>query len=202
MKMRASIIASLLLALVAACGDDRPDVASSGGSGTSLVPAGDGGVGPSVDGGGATTCEAITTEAVPVGEHFVNATEGPAAFGGTLPTGTFVLSDVTRFEPFTGVRDDETGTVTGAPSSDALLSKVLVLDGASYRFTTRSGTIAAGVGAAETTGGTLTTNGTDIAFRQACPTTAATTLLGFSAVGDSIAIYTSSTRRETYVLAP
>lgn len=202
MKMRAPIIASLLLALVAACGDDRPDVAASGGSGTSLVPVGDGGVVPTVDGGGAATCEAAATEAAPVGESFVNAPEGPAAFGGTLPSGTFVLSDVTRFEPFTGERDDETGTVTGAPTSDALLSKVLVLDGSTYRFTTRSGTISAGVGAIETTGGTLTTNGTSIAFRQGCPTTAATTQLGFSVVGDSIALYTSSSRRETYVLAP
>lgn len=201
--MRASFLSALFVVLLAACGEDRPDVAvASGGNGTSLVPAGDGGITPAVDGGGVATCDAIATEVTPVGESFVNASEAPAAFGGALPSGTFVLSDVTRFEPFTGERDEETGTVTGAPTSDALLARVLVLDGASYRFTTRSGKSSTGLGPAETTGGTLTVNGTSIAFRQGCPTTAATTQIGFSVVGDSISLYTSASRRETYVLAP
>ena len=197
--MRAPVLLSLLV--LAACGDDRPVVAGAAGEGTSLVP-NDGGATPPVD-GGAATCEALAVEATPVGETFVNAAQAPDPLGGALPTGTFVLADVTRFERFTGVRDDETGETRGVPTSDALVSKVLVLDGATYRFATRTGTVSSGVvGAAETTGGTWTTNGTSVALRQSCPTTAATSLLGFSVVGDSVAIYTSATRRETYVPAP
>ena len=190
-----------LLAL-AACGDDRPGTSAvTPGTPATLVPVGEGDAGTSGDGG--ASCDAVATvDAAPIAESFVNAATPPDPLGGTVPSGRFVLTSIARFQAWSTERDEDENFVEPPPTSDLLEAKTLVVEGAQYRFATRTGTIAAGVGSDVTIrGGALSPRGATMVLAQQCPETGALAL-GYSVIGDTISIYTSPTRRETFSPAP
>lgn len=184
------------MALGMGCGDERPAASDPRGLETTLVPVGD--AGTATDAAPSVTCTGIAVDASGVAETFVNAETPPDPLGGPLPSGTFVLTDVSRFESWSSERDDEGNYVDPPAFSDRIEAKVLVVDGATFHFAVRSGTLDAGLSTdVEITGGTLAASGTNVVLSQSCPSRASLTL-GYTGIGGSIAIYTDPRRRETY----
>ena len=188
------------LAVGVGCGDERPPASDTLVPGTTFASVG------TVDAGAATdassACASVAVEGSGISETFVNAETPPDPLGGTLPSGTFVLTDVSRFESWAPARDGDGYYIDPPPSSDLLEAKVLVVDGASYRFAVRTGTLDGGLESdVEISGGTIVAKGTNAVFSQSCPTRAAFTL-GYTGIGGSIAIYTDAKRRETYAPLP
>jgi hypothetical protein len=193
---------SLTATSVGCSSDDRPPVASGGVRTPSDPTGGDGSATPLADGG--STADRCAPDAAPspgeaVAELTVRADTPPAPLGGELMSGTYVLTEVSRFVPGGASQNDEDGGGgTGSPSSTVLTSKAVVIDGNTYRLAEWSFT-GADAGPPALSGGTFALSGTSISFTQTCPA-ASTRTLGLSAVGTSIALYPTSDRRETYVL--
>lgn len=202
--MRAALLSGLVVvvSLATACAAESPPVSDAELGGAKLVPVGEheAVVTPDASTGGVCTTMAVDT--VVVGETFVNAATPPEPLGGELPSGTFVLTDITRFQTWTRSPGDDDQPNGAVPVSSFVAEKVLVVDGSSYRFASRTGTTEKGVGdEVEVTSGTFTPRGTSVFLAQGCPSSGSLTL-GYSVVGSTISIYTSPDRRETYTPAP
>lgn len=201
--MRAALLSGLVvvIALATACADEGPPV-SAAELGATLVPVGEHEavvVPPSTPDAGCTSMDVDTDV---VGETFVNAVTPPDPLGGELPSGTYVLTDITRFQSWSRSSGDDDQPNGVVPVSSYVVEKMLVVDGNAYRFAARAGTKDQGVSdAVEVTSGTFSPRGTSMLLAQGCPSTGSLTL-GYSVVGSTISIYTSPDRRETYLPAP
>lgn len=201
--MRAALLSGLVvvIALATACAEEAPPVSGADELGATLVPVGEheAVVSPGTSDAGCTSMEVDT---VVVGETFVNAATPPDPLGGELPSGTFVLTDITRFQTWTRSTEDDDQPNGAVPVSSYVAEKLLVVDGSTYRFAARTGTKEQGIGdAVEVTSGTLASKGTSVLLSQGCPSSGSLTL-GYTVVGSTISIYTSPDRRETYIPAP
>lgn len=202
--MRAALVSGLVvvITLATACAAEGPPVSDAELGSARLVPVGEHDAivtpGAPADGG----CTTMAVDTVVVGETFVNAATPPDPLGGELPSGTFVLTDITRFQTWTRSPDDDDQPNGAVPVSSFVAEKVLVVDGSTYRFASRTGTTDKGVGdEVEVTSGTFAARGTRVLLSQGCPSSGSLTL-GYSVVGNTISIYTSPDRRETYTPAP
>jgi hypothetical protein len=201
--MTALLLGSMSALSTACSSDDRPEVSAGGGAtpppgggGTS----GDGGSPDGQNGGPTSLCDpaAVSADGEPVGEIIVRADTPPAPLGGEIAPGTYVHTELTHSAPGSNNQDDEDGGGSGAPSSDVLASKALVIDGKTYRFAERTGTTQSGVPETATlSGGTFAIEGTSVVLTETCPGSKKRTI-GFSFVGRSLSLYPTSDRRETY----
>lgn len=115
----------------------------------------------------------------PIEELVVRGTP-PDPIGGEVLTGTYVLSELNRFQI------EDSSRLTGV-----VARRSLVLTATTYQI----------VDAAQTrtvSAGQYHLKGTSIVMDATCPTPGSITY-GYSAVGGSFAIYTATDRRETYV---
>lgn len=210
--LRASfvVVSSLsLVAIVAACSDtDRPPPAgafsygggssssSSGGEG-GLV--GEGGSDGAVGDGGVISCIASGTSSDPIQELTLRGAP-PAALGGTLVPGTYVLSELSAYDQSPLDGGDGGEETPGSTLSGFTGRGRIVVTANGIAITGARGPTSSPIPADTVTAYTFVVAGTALDTTQVCPTSASGTkkTIPFSAVGTGLAIFPDANHRELY----
>ena len=192
----------LAVTSVAACsGTEHPptgDPGSSGGPGP-YTPAGEAGTGAD-----ASPRTDLCEDLAPGGELLPSMTlpgEPPPPLGGALSPGTYDLTSLYLYGGSNGDTEDPDASLPPRPPSESAQATLVV--------TADTIEIARGAGAADDGGfadatisyGWIRVDGTDLVVDELCPTRQ-TSRIPYSAVGDAIALYTATNRREVYSLRP
>jgi hypothetical protein len=132
-----------------------------------------------------TGCNSVVPAGPQVTETAATGSE-PAALGGTIATGTYFLSAVNLY---------------GAPMTGQVVQRTIVIDATTMQF---SEVISGSPGAstADTSTSTYMLYGTVVSLGEYCPTNGAADNIFFSAQGNQLTLFVSSTKGEVYTLQP
>jgi hypothetical protein len=197
--------AALFVALVA-CADDEPRPppasdspprgstsgsggASGGPSGSDAGPRDGASDAPKTDAPttGPQLCDGLVQKGASVSETVV-ASDPPPPLGGTIPDGTYVLTEMT---------EHSASGDAGAPSGRIGRGTLVVKDN-TLAFLGARGTEGAALPADVATGFTFTANGTSLGTTSVCPVSGTAGALPYSAVGSGLSFQVDPTHRETY----
>lgn len=202
------VLATALLAvLAAACGtSDHPPASSSGGS-----------VGPSIDGGGVSDasgsgdagavavrpelCQGLTLGGT-VAEEIAQAGPASVALGGSLVLGTYDLEGLDVYGAFdAGTPDGGDGT-PGVQPTGRTAGSTLVVTKTALQIVEAFGTVGGSLGPPTSRAYAYVVKGAALSAAQQCPTAASTQPIGFTAAGDSLALFADANHRQVYRLRP
>jgi hypothetical protein len=206
--MKHRILVSLCTVLtIAACSSERPPTSGESGMvlGAGVPPAR-----PSADAAAADADADADADASLCGEAAaatgddiaeVNVRSGaPAALGGVVAAGTYVLTAAERFEPDAKQSNDEDGGGGGTALLTGTVKRgAIVVRGDAYQLVEAVGSgDGAAAAASHVSAGKFRLRGTSFIAEGTCPSAAADSY-PYSATAGSLIFFRSAEQRETYV---
>jgi hypothetical protein len=199
--------AAIAVALAPACSSsDHPAATANVGSGGG---ANDGGAtsdgGASADGGSVAVrpelCQGV--DAGPTAADEVSQAGPPSVpLGGTLRLGTYNVEEYDVYGAFDAGTGDAGDGPPGVQATGRTVSGTLVLTKDVLQIVEAFGTPGGSLGAPTTRAYAYVVKGNALNAAQQCPTSAATSGIGYTAVGDALALFPDENHRQLYRLRP
>lgn len=209
--MRAALLVPVVVfGLTAACGgSDRPSPAGSSGGGVTTDAGGAGSAdasGSPDDGGGVQPRPALC-QGLALGGKLVEelSQPGPAAvpLGGTVVLGTYAAEELDVFGDFDGGTPDGGEGAPGPQATGRTVDSTLIVTKDTLQIVEAYGTIGgATLGPTATRAYAYVAKDSALNAAQQCPASAPTAPIGYTAVGDALALFPDANHRQVYRLKP